>query len=659
MEGFRRVMFQCRSISSTSLLVCMLACSSMRSHAADDPANTGLATVAPTSKVQALALRLAAVSTTPAERATIAHTLTDGLDAAVVPVDQLETIVAILQNRHGPFAQSAMLAALAQTPTLPEHFLPHLSWLIPNVAPADITTLFSSIGNIRTRPAVKILIDAASRNDLLGAQTAAIEALVQLSGRSEFGHDLARWNSWSADIDTMDETRWQTELARGQAARSTLLAQQETAVHTRLVDTLRELHVATPPDKRDAFLSQLLIDNDPSIATLGFELVRRQMSEGASVGPLATQAVLKLLRHNLDTVRANAAILVSQLAPADAAPQLADAIANETSPPVVSALLVAALPYADALPPQILVHALSVPGPHQSAAVDLGFAMLRAGTVETIDARRELLLAARRQLGERNPTWSVCHVLGILGDNSDYVSLVRLLQSSTRDAKLAAADTLTGYSEFVDPILAAAAADPELYEIAARVSILHRTDLAGFKSLAALPAPDPETRRKSLFMLAGLCPATDLLAASKSLNSEPVFMEGLLNSLTSENRILSQRSDPVQLKAIADGILQLARIRLDLNKPDAAIAATAALPEIDEVVGDLHGLNTVRLQAWLCLGRLDEATKLDVVFEDWLTALARCPLPDQAAEVSSLLAVRFSLTAQQKEVLEKALRQTP
>ena len=131
------------------------------------------------------------------------------------------------------------------------------------------------------------------------------------------------------------------------------------------------------------------------------------------------------------------------------------------------------------------------------------------------------------------------------------------------------------------------------------------------------------------------------------------------HSLTSENRILSQRSDPIQLKAIADGILQLARIRLNLNKPDAAIAATAALPEIDEVVGDLHGLNTLRLQAWLCLGRLDEATKLDVVFEDWLTALARCPLPDQAAEINSLLTVRFSLNAQQKETLDKAARRTP
>lgn len=641
------------------MLAGSLAYSSVQSLAADDPANTGLANVAPASKLQSLALRLAAVSTTPAERATIAINLTEGLDAAVVPVDQLETIVAILQNRHGPFAQSAMLAALAQTPTVPEHFLPHLSWLIPNVAPAEITTLFSSIGNIRTRPAVKILIDAASRNDVLGAQTAAFDALIQLSGHTEFGHDLARWNSWSADIDTMDEIRWQTELSRGQAARATRHAQLESAVHTRLIDTLRDLHVATHPDQRDAFLSQLLTDSDPSIATLGFELVRRQMSEGALIGPLATQAVLKLLRHNLDSVRASAAILVSQLAPADASAQLADAIANETSPPVVSALLVAALAYADSLPPRILVHALSVPGPHQSAAVDLGFAMLRAGTVETADARQNLLLAARRQLDERNASWSVCHVLGILGDNSDYVTLVRLLQSSTRDAKLAAADTLTGYSEFVDPILAAATVDPELFEIAARVSILHRTDLAGFKSLAALPAPDPETRRKSLFMLASLCPATDLLAASKSLNAEPVFMEGLLNSLTSENRILSQRSDAAQLKAIADGILQLARIRLDLNKPDAAIAATAALPEIEEVVGDLHGLNTVRLQAWLCLGRLDEATKLDVVFEDWLTALARCPVPDQAAEISSLLAVRFSLTTQQKEALDKATRKSP
>ncbi len=646
-----------RSISWTILGASFLGCTV--NSQADDPANTGLAGVAPVSKLQSLALRLAAVSTTPAERSAIAKGLTDGLDAAVVPADQLETIVAILQNRHGPFAQSAMLAALAQTPTVPEHFLPHLSWLVPNVVPADITNLFSSIGNIRTRPAVKILIESASRNDLLGAQTAAFEALVQLSGHSEFGRDLAKWNSWSADIDIMDETRWQTELARGQATRATLAAQSEATIHARLIDTLRDLHVATPADKRDAFLSQLLSDNDPDIATLGFELVRRQMSEGAQIGPLATHAVLKLLRHDLDTVRASAAILVSQLAPADASPMLADALANETSPQVVSALLVAALAYADSIPPQILVHALSVPGPHQSAAVDLGYAMLRAGTVETPEVRQNLLLAARSQLIERNSSWSVCHVMGILGDNSDYISLVRLLQSSTRDAKLAAADALTGYSEFVDPILAAAAADPELFEIAARVSILHRTDLAGFKTLAALPAPDPETRRKSLFMLAGLCPATDLLAASKSLNAEPVFMEGLLNSLTSENRILSQRSDPIQLKAIADGILQLARIRLDLNKPDAAIAATAALPEIEEVVGDLHGLNTVRLQAWLCLGRVDEATKLDVVFEDWLTALARCPLPDQAAEISSTLAARFTLTAQQKEALDKAARRTP
>ncbi len=643
------------SILGTGLLVY----SSVPILAADDPANTGLANVAPISKLEALAMRLAAVATTPTEREAIAHDLTIGLDAAVVPGEQLDTIVAILQNRHGPFARSAMLAALAGTPTVPEHFLPYLSWLIPNVVPADISNLFASLSNIRSRSTVKILIDSASRNDLLGTQTAAFDALVQLSGHNQFGRDLAKWTSWSADIDTMDEVRWQTELARGQAARATLAAHTQSTVHARLIETLRDLHVATPPTARDAFLGQLLSDADPSIATLGFELVRRQMFEGAAVGPLATQAILKLLKHNLDTVRASAAILVSQLAPAGASPQLADAIASETAPPVVSALLVAGLAYADSLPPQILLHALAAPGPHQSAAVDLGFAMLRAGKVETIDARQKLLVAARTQLSERNATWSACHVLGILGDNSDYVSLVRLLQSSTRDAKLAAADTLTGYSEFVDPILAAAASDPELFDIAARVSILHRTDLAGFKTLASLPAPDPESRRRNLFMLAGLCPATDLLAASKSLNAEPVFMEGLLNSLTSENRILSQRSDPAQLKAIADGILQLARIRLELNKPDAAIAATAALPEIDEVVGDLHGLNTVRLQAWLCLGRLDEAAKSDVIFEDWLTALARCPIPDQAAEINSLLAVRYNLTTQQKEALDKATRKTP
>ena len=184
--------------------------------------------------------------------------------------------------------------------------------------------------------------------------------------------------------------------------------------------------------------------------------------------------------------------------------------------------------------------------------------------------------------------------------------------------------------------------------------MLYRNDLAGYRTLASLRTPDLELRRRSLLQLASLMPATDVLAAAQSSNEDPAFIEGLLGTLASENRILSERANPDQLRAIANGLGTLASMLMHRGKADEALAALAALPELDEQTSDLPGVTCTRLMAWISLDRFSEIDKLHAAPADWIAAIAKCSDRARAKQAAAFLRTRLSLKPEEAAALAKA-----
>ncbi|MCC6428103.1 MAG: hypothetical protein IT435_14935 [Phycisphaerales bacterium] len=529
----------------------------------------------------------------------------------------------ITQALNGPISESSpawfILGAMEKTSNLPDWLLPTLTAALDRADERAAPRIINAMAGIRTRESARSLlaITASTRPEALRRD--AWTALARLTGRKDLADNAAAWQAWLDECDLLSHQEWADRLAQGLAQRSDAAEADRQQAMIRLVESYRRLHVGLPPEHRSEFLAGLLRDDVQEVRSLGFELVSRELSENARLGPEVSAAAISLITSAKPSVRERAALLITQISPENAQIAVKRALAAETDPRAASALLQAAARWPD---PDMFPTALSWVAPDGAAtasAVDYIRTLVRAGFLQSEDERQRVLNALRPLLPDKAPP-GACDLLINLGEDDDIRSVAQLLSSPNAAVRQAAAQSLLIVPDHVDDILLAAAQDPELFEIAVRAVAMYWPTADGFKSISSIRAPSQDARRRGLLKVAQMLPSPDLVSVSTT--AEPGLREPLLSNLASINRILSERHSTATFEALGEGLLMLAQIRLELNKPDGALAALDAMPELAVLEGEAP-VDAVRTESLLCLGRLSEAANIRSSSEPWIAALAR------------------------------------
>lgn len=499
-----------------------------------------------------------------------------------------------------------------------------------------------ALGSCRSRAAANQLVSLlAAARDSESIRTIQ-SALERSTGKLGIAPDDHAWSAYLRTIPENDAA-WQAEVIRNIAAARDAKAAEAAALTTRLTDSLRTLHLATPPEQRWPLLSSMLGDALPPVNLLALDLISRELSANNRPDATIAASVLKLVRSSDDRVREQAAILVANLAPTGAAESLNDALEHETSPRAAAAMLAATSRWPEpAFEPSVIRWLKSDAAASNEAraardgAIEAAWALYRAGYLRDEDAAtpiREVL----RNISLGDLSGAGCQLRVEIGDSSDRDAVAVLLGSKIPAQRLAAATSLVGYPEFLPRILAAARVDPLLIDPAVRGVLTQAPGVPGFVAIEEATRNAREQRRAALVVIAAVLEEDEIIEAASRVD-DPSLREAVLAQLADPKRIMAERTEPKTLSTVARGLLQLSQLRLELNRPGDAIGALDALPEIESLI-PAEQVRNARTQGLLLLGRTDQARETGGSVSAWLEALAFAiqQAPDRAQGIASAL----------------------
>lgn len=586
------------------------------------------------------ALVLRDAGATAAEREAAAGRIVSELaDPSSWPIVKDSLLTISLEPRN---AGAFIAAALGARDSLPVEALALITPAI-NAAGSNqsLTMLLGPLGAIRTRESAAVLVRYSVEGKPRQVRDAAMAALARLSGREDIGPDAAAWRAWFERSKAMSEAEWSRSIADAFATQAKRSRVDRNAVVSRVVDLYRKLHLSTQNKERSEFLAGILRDDIPEVRALGFELVGRELSAGLPQGGEIGEAAIGLLSHADTVTRTNAALLVNQLAPPGAEAPLLSALRTEQDPPATAAMLGALARYPTEHARPLIIERLGEDGELGAAAQAACLSLARAGVLRTSDRRAVLEIMRSLKPGALAPAG--CHLLAMLGDETDREFLIAPLNSDSAPLRQAAAFALSPDPEMTDAIISAAANDPDLYPHAARAILLHRPTASGYFDLRALKGATPEAEREGRLLIIPAIPATDVWSIARQV-TDATEIDDLLNSLVKPARVMSESVSVAKARAMLAGGLRLARLRLDAGRADDCLAAIGAVADLlpPDTTSDAHvELLSMEVAALLLLDRAELAQSLDAPCSAWLDGLRRSLGKPHARALADLIATKF------------------
>lgn len=548
----------------------------------------------------------------------------------------------------GATAQVYLLRAIGELGYAPDRLLHPLGVLAERAGDRRLPAVLSAIAQIKTRSAAGALMAYARPDRTQATREAAYGALRELSGRDDIPNDFPAWLDWLKVSMQQTEDEWIASLARAQATRATALARERDALASELRDAYRRLHVATPIEQRGQLLVSLLTDRRAQLRELGFELTARELSAARTLDPAVPPAAISLLSHPDPATRERAATLLNQLALPAAEPAVIEALTVETDPVAARAMiqLLRRWPSMDGV--RLVVDWLERDPGVRSTAIDTLAVYKEKGVLDDELAGRVVDVLETMPVNDLGA--SACVLLVTLGDDQDVQLVMGLLDSDRPESRLAAANSLVSRPEAVNALLGAAQRDPALFDAAARAVESHRPDADAFRVLLKLENADPERRRKLLRIARSMSPA-DLITIARE-QEDDAFRESILSALTASER--KPADDPEQLDAYREALLELATVRLLLNRPEGVLTVLDLIPA-SEADGLQTRIRDLRASALIRLERIEQAELLEVDADIWLDALSHRLESEAAQSISTAIRRQFdgTLTEEQLQRLEE------
>jgi hypothetical protein len=571
----------------------------------------------------------------PAVRAAAARRLLSSDDAAArVAVAGL----LVAPPAPPPEGQAILLVEIARLPSASPALAQPLAAMLAGSTSGDLSArVCAALGSVRTRDAVRALIDHAAAAQVPAVRDAAIAALVRLTGRSDLGASPARWAEWFASVQFLTEPDWQRTLAQGLADAADRAARERDLAVARLAEVNAQRYLDTPPgEARWAFIASLLRDDLARVRRQGVNFVRTELANARAPVPAVGAAAVGLLKDPLPDLRREGAELVESMSPEGADRAILEALLGEADESVAAALLRASRRYPSAAVKPVVLQWLDRGGasPRSSAepllrAAVSAVAALVEGGIPLTSEEAAGVVRRLRSVDAASLTVAGLRLLATLGDEHDRAAIAGLLSSDSGPVRAGAAAALVPIAGSLEALLSAAAQDENLFVHAARALALHRPTVEGFQQALWLPVASLQQRRDSLVALAAGLDPRDLVAAA-GLTDDLVLRDRMLSRvlglplrrpLVAPAGHAGDRNGTPEPSLVA-AILMLAQTRLDLRQPAGALACLDALaPVADDIDQTLRA--SLAIVALLWLNRIDEAAALPAVAAAWLEGLER------------------------------------
>ncbi len=586
--------------------------------------------------VPSLAARLESAEADAAARRAAATRLVAIASTDLAALDVLDRVIA------GPLAAgsaaSAVLNAIATADDPPQPLLLALEARADAATtPEECASALRAVSVFRSRYAARVLVRFASPGRPQVVTEAALEALATLTGRNDLPRDHAALEAWIRSLDDLNELEWQRMISTN-LARRVARDQSDAALLTgRLIETTRRLHLVAPVDKRPALLVDLMKDPQPALRDLGFELAARELANNGSIDAAVGAAAVDLLSSPDAFARGQAALLVRQIAPSNAAEAVAAALAKETDPQAASNLLLAATRWPTPASVSAVLSWLARGGQTRQAAIEACLQITRTVTIANAD--RDAMLEAVRSIPLAEYTPAAATLMADQGDEQDRLRIAPLLTQGSVSVRIAVGEALLWHPDHASAIVEAAESTPELVPVAAKALVVHGPRAPEVIRVMRARAVTPEAGRASIAMLASSTPATDLLAVIEACN-DPALRSVLMASLASPSRALSERADPEALDAIVRGVIMAAENDLSLGDAAAALAALDAAPFIDASPMATRAAS-LRVTSMLATGKVEQTRTLEAPLAAWLRGFELARGTSSAPAVAHALLSRF------------------
>lgn len=398
-------------------------------------------------------------------------------------VEPLENLL----NSHDATLAGAAASALAQYSTNSE-VLQHLIAAARSASSDDARIpIIRAIAAFDQEPAAHALIDLLHGDTRTAA--AALDALVDMTGLDDFGHDTGRWEKWWDQNGSRPEAEFEADIRVQRAAAFERRVARQNHADDVVVRLLGDLYVAAKPDQRQEMLIRYLRSPDPKIRVLGANLLRDSRDEPGRSWPAAMQEARTMLGDVSAEVRAAAANALDN--DADSAPAMVAQLAVETQDSVRLALIHALAPLHDPAAitlmikcvesdPSLAVRSEAADGIRQGADVVIKDPQMRQHAITALRA----LLDSTQTPGMQEARVNAAAALGALRDQSLQGLFLDLVRPSepvrVRAVALRALANLPDPSQVIQFIASLLNADePEIR-------------LAAVQALGELPQPRPD-----------------------------------------------------------------------------------------------------------------------------------------------------------------------
>ncbi|MBC7771631.1 MAG: hypothetical protein H7210_03975, partial [Pyrinomonadaceae bacterium] len=170
-------------------------------------------------------------------------------------------------------ARDVLVREVGQMASGPEWALAPMVELLAAAPVEKRAELLRCMSSIRTREAIRAILNSAKTSTLPEIREAAFTSLRRLTGRDELGSDETRWSDWFAGVEWLPEPEWRRVLAEGLAQYTQSMKSQRDLLLARLLDSERRrcLDAPTEPDRWN-ILASFLKDDLPALRKLGVEL---------------------------------------------------------------------------------------------------------------------------------------------------------------------------------------------------------------------------------------------------------------------------------------------------------------------------------------------------------------------------------------------------
>ena len=268
-----------------------------------------------------------------------------------------------------------------------------------NVSEGVRLLAIKALGTLNDKETAEFLVQTLRRGETQRISDAAADALVEMTGRADFGHDLGQWDAWWRDqqdrppAQFLNDRRVERERRFGQASAGLR------GLASNFERLMSEMHSKAKDDaERESLVYRLLTDTTPEFRATGARLVQQERAEGLTVRQKVKDRLRELIGDSSPDVRQKVADAIRSINDPAASKALLAQLRNESIPSVRAALLAAIGPTKDVSAVPDLIRLLDDPSFQVSEAAARALADMGSEIAKNPDLERPVASALARTI---------------------------------------------------------------------------------------------------------------------------------------------------------------------------------------------------------------------------------------------------------------------